>query len=286
MTRRSFSLAFSGAAVTAGAITAAAQDAVPPARKSRLKLGVTRGVFRNSGLSFEDMCKEAVKAGATGFDLVGTQDFPTLKKYGLIPTMVPGGGGTLPDALVRKENHDRVEKDMHAIIDICAAVGAPNLITFSGNRRGMADSEGMDNCVLFLNKVKAHAEDKGVTICMELLNSKVDHKDYMCDHSAWGVEMCRRVNSPRVKLLYDVYHMQIMEGDIIRTIRQNLQFFGHFHTGGNPGRNEIDDTQEINYRLVAKTLAELGYQGWVSHEYSPKRNWKESLDQANAIFTV
>ena len=152
----------------------------------------------------------------------------------------PGPGGTIPDALNRIENHDRLEKSMHAAIDEAAANGVPSIITFSGNRRGMNDAEGADNCVAFLNRVKAHAEDKGVNICMELLNSKVNHKDYMCDHTAWGVGVMKRVNSPRVKLLYDIYHLQIMEGDIARTIRENFQWIGHFHTGGNPGRHEID----------------------------------------------
>ena len=240
-------------------------------------------------MPFEDMCKEAARQGCVGFDLRGPQDWPTLKKYGLIPTMYPPGpGGTISDALNRKENHERLEKAMHAAIDESAANGVPNIITFSGNRRGMSDAEGADNCVLFLNKVKAHAEDKGINICMELLNSKVNHKDYMCDHTAWGVEMCKRVNSPRVKLLYDIYHLQIMEGDIVRTIKDNFQWLAHFHTGGNPGRNELDDTQELNYRFVAKTIADLGFTGYVAHEYSPARGRDaiQSLNQAMEIFDV
>jgi hydroxypyruvate isomerase len=152
----------------------------------------------------------------------------------------------------------------------------------------MADDQGADNCVAFLNRVKAQAEDKGVTICMELLNSKVNHKDYMCDHAAWGVGVMKRVNSPRVKLLYDIYHMQIMDGDICRTITENLQWIAHFHTGGVPGRHEIDDTQGLNYRFVAKTIADLGYTGYVAHEYSPApgHDPKESLKQAIEIMTV
>ncbi len=284
MTRRSLSRVLAGAA--AGISAAALAGAQTAPSKGRLKQGVTGGVFRNSGLSFEQQCKAAADMGFTGFDLRGPADFATIKKYGLIPTMVPGGGGTLPDALAKKANHDRIEKDMRAMIDVCAKEGCPNLITFSGNRKGMPDAEGMDNCVEFLNKVKAQAEDKGVTICMELLNSRVDHKDYMCDKSAWGVEMCKRVGSPRVKLLFDIYHMQIMEGDLMRSIKTNLQHFGHFHTAGNPGRNELDENQEINYRPIAILLAEMGYTGWVSHEYGPKKNWRDSLQQAYSIFTV
>ena len=150
-------------------------------------------------------------------------------------------------------------------------MACPNIITFSGNRNGMADAEGADNCVAFLNAVKAHAEDKQVTICMEYLNSKVNHKDYMFDHIAWGVDVMKRVNSPRVKILYDIYHAQIMDGDIVRNIRDHFQWIGHFHTGGNPGRHEIDDTQELNYRFIMQAIADLGYTGFVTHEYSPSQ---------------
>ncbi len=257
-------------------------------RKGRLKQCVTGGVFAGN-MPFEDRCREAARLGCVGFDLIGPKDWPTLKKYGLIPTMYPPGpGGTIPDALNRKENHERLEKSLHAAIDEAAANGVPNIITFSGNRRGMPDAEGADNCVAFLNKVKAHAEEKGINICMELLNSKVDHKDYMCDHTTWGADVCKRVNSPRVKLLYDIYHLQIMEGDICRTIKDNIQWIGHFHTGGNPGRHEIDDTQELNYRFVAKTIADLGFTGYVAHEYRPAqgRDAIQSLNQAMEIFDV
>lgn len=283
MTRREFI----PAAAAAAAVSASAQTDQPVVRKGRLKQCVTGGVFPRE-MPFEERCRHAARLGCKGFDLIGPKDWPTLKKYGLIPTMVPGGGGTIPDALNRKENHAAIEKAMHETIDLCAAAGAPNLITFSGNRRGQADAEGMDNIVLFLNKVKAHAEDKGITICMELLNSKVNHKDYQNDHTSFGVEVCKRVNSPRVKLLYDIYHLQIMEGDLVRTIRDNIQWLGHFHTGGNPGRNEIDETQEINYRFVAKAIADLGYQGYVAHEYSPAkgRDALKSLEQALEIFDV
>ena len=180
-----------------------------------------------------------------------------------------GAGGTIPDALNRTENHERLEKSLRAAIDEAAAAKVPNVITFSGNRRGMDDATGADNCVKFLDKIKAQAEDKGVTICMELLNSKVNHKDYMFDHMAWGVDVMRRVNSPRVKILYDIYHAQIMDGDIVRNIRDGFQWIGHFHTGGNPGRHDIDDTQELNYRFIMQAIADLNFTGFVGHEYSP-----------------
>jgi hydroxypyruvate isomerase len=245
------------------------QVAAPPKRKGRVKQGITRGVFARDA-NIEDCCRKAAALGIRGFDLIGPADWPTLKKYGLVPSMYPPGpGGTIPDALNRKENHDRLEKSMRAAIDESAANGVPNVITFSGNRRGMADAEGADNCVEFLNRIKAQAEDKGITICMEYLNSKVNHKDYMFDHIAWGVDVMKRVNSPRVKILFDIYHAQIMDGDIVRNIRDHFQWIGHFHTGGNPGRHEIDQTQELNYAFVMQAIVDLGYTGFVSHEYSP-----------------
>jgi len=248
---------------------ALAQTPQPVPRMGRIKQGVTRGVFAR-GMSMEDCCRAAAQAGIKGFDLIGPQDWPTLKKYGLTPSMYPPGpGGTIPVALNRKENHERLEASMHAALNESAANGVPNVITFSGNRMGMDDREGADNCVAFLNKIKAHAEDKSVTVCMEYLNSKVNHKDYMFDHIAWGVDVMKRVNSPRVKILFDIYHAQIMDGDIVHNIRDNFQWIGHFHTGGNPGRHDIDETQELNYRFIAQAIGDLNYTGFISHEYSP-----------------
>jgi len=254
----------------------------------RLKQCVTQGVF-GRGRSLEDACREAAKAGCYGFDLIGPKDWPLLKKYGLIPTMYPPGpGGTIASALNRTENHAVLEKSMHAAIDEAAANGVPNVITFSGNRNGMADAEGASHCVEFLNRVKAHAEDKGITICMEYLNSKVNHKDYMFDHIAWGVDVMKRVDSPRVKILFDIYHAQIMDGDIVRNIRDFFPWIGHFHTGGNPGRHEIDDTQELNYHFVAQAIADLNFSGYVAHEYSPAPGHDPiaSLAQAMKIIEV
>jgi hydroxypyruvate isomerase len=264
------------------------QVAAPPKRKGRIKQGITRGVFPRQ-TSIEDCCRQASQLGIRGFDLIGPADWPVLKKYGLVPSMYPPGpGGTIPDALNLKENHDRLEKSLRAAIDESAANGVPNVITFSGNRRGMADAEGADNCVDFLNKVKAQAEDKGITICMEYLNSKVNHKDYMFDHIAWGVDVMKRVNSPRVKILFDIYHAQIMDGDIVRNIRDHFQWIGHFHTGGNPGRHEIDQTQELNYPFVMQAIVDLGYTGFVSHEYSPSpgNDPVETLEKAIEICDV
>jgi hydroxypyruvate isomerase len=199
--------------------------------------------------------------------------------------MTPGAG-TIPNAWNRKENHDALEREMRENIERAAAAKVPNVITFSGNRRGMPDQEAKDNCVAGLNRVKRIAEDKGVTICMELLNSKVNHKDYQCDHTDWGVEVVKRVDSPRVKLLYDIYHMQIMEGDIIHTIRDNIQYIAHFHTGGVPGRHELDDTQELNWRTIAKAIADLNFQGFFAHEFVPVRDPTHSLEEAVKLCTV
>jgi hydroxypyruvate isomerase len=272
--------------------TAAAQNPAPATNAGRLKQCVTRGVF-GRGMSFEDTCREAARAGAKGYDLIGPNDWPTLKKYGLIPTMYPPGpGGTISDGINRPESHDALEKRMHTAIEESAANGVPSIIALSGTRKGMPDTEGADHSVAFFNRVKAHAEDRGVNICIEYLNSKVDHKDYMFDHIGWGVDVVKRVNSPRIKILFDIYHAQIMDGDIVRNIRDNIrdyfQWIGHFHTGGNPGRHEIDDTQELNYRFIAKSIADLGFSGYIAHEYSPApgRDPIASLNQAIGIFTV
>lgn len=273
MTRRSF-LPAAGAALAA----APPSQAQSVQRKGRLKQSVTRGCF-GKGMPLAEMCRNAARLGIKGFDLIGPEDWPVLKEHGLVPTMVPGGS-TIRDGINRIENHARIEPLHREAIEKTAAAGAPNVIILSGERKGISDEEGIENSVRFLNKVKALAEDKGVTICLELLNSKVNHPDYQCDHTSWGVEVCKRVNSPRVKLLYDIYHMQIMEGDIIRTIRENIQYIAHFHTAGVPGRHEIDDRQELNYRPVAQAIVDAGFTGYLAHEYSPTRDPLRSLEEA------
>jgi hydroxypyruvate isomerase len=282
MRRRDFLGAVTAPLVVGGMSAQEPQPAAPPARKGRIKQGVTRGVF-GRGASLEDSCREAARLGIKGFDLIGPDDWPTLKKYGLTPSMYPGPGGTIADALNRKENHAKLRATLDAAIDKAAANGVPNIITFSGNRNGMADAEGADNCVAFLDGIKAHAEDKQITICMEYLNSKVNHKDYMFDHITWGVDVIKRVNSPRVKILFDIYHAQIMDGDIVRNIRDFFPLIAHFHTGGNPGRHEIDDTQELNYRFVMQAIADLGFTGFVSHEYSPSQGHDAIKELEKAI---
>ena len=264
----------------------AARAAVAQTSTGRLKQGVCKGVFKGLNYQIEDMAREASRMGFHGIDLVGPETFPVLKQYGLMPTMV-GGGSKINAGINDPQYHSTIDKAMREAIDATAAFGAPNVIVLSGTRdTGISDEQGLDNCAKFLNNIKAHAEDKGVTICMELLNSKVNHPGYMCDHTAWGVEMCKRVNSPRVKLLYDIYHMQIMEGDIIRTIQDNFEYIGHFHTAGNPGRHEFDESQEIYYPPICRTIADLGYQGYFSHEYTPTREPLATLEKMKQICTV
>jgi len=277
MTRRSAFLAG-----TALAVGGASSRAASPAT-GRLKQSVARWCFAK--ISMDDLCRQSAEMGLAGIDLVDQKDWPTVKKYGLVSAMVTGCG-TIPDGFNRQENHDRLEKELRQNIAAAAALKLPNVITFSGNRRGMSDEEGKANCIAGLNRVKKIAEDAGVTLCMELLNSKVNHKDYMCDHTQWGVDVVKAVDSPRVKLLYDIYHMQIMEGDVISTIRQNIQYIGHFHTGGVPGRHELDDTQELQYRTIAKAIADLNYQGYFAHEFTPVKDPIPSLRQAVELCTV
>ena len=279
MTRRSWVQVVGAAGLTRVSV------AQPIARKGRLKQAATRGCF-GKGRTMEEIAREAARLGLKGLDLIGEKDWPILKKYGLLPTMVPAAGHGLTDGINRKERHDAIEPPFREMLIKAAEAGAPNIIVLSGNRRGMSDAEGAENCAAFLSRVKALAEDKGITICLELLNSKVNHPDYQCDHTAWGVEVMKRVNSPRVKLLYDIYHMQIMEGDLIRTIRQNIAYIGHFHTAGNPGRNEIDSSQELNYRAIALAIVDAGFTGYLAHEYGPRKDPLKSLAEAIEICDV
>jgi hydroxypyruvate isomerase len=254
-------------------------------RQGRIKQSLCRGVFSGLKLDLDGQCREAARLGSWGIDLVEPADFPILKKHGLIPTMV-NGGSEIKHGINDKENHARISARMSEAIKATAAGGAPNVIVLAGDRAGISDEQGMDNSVEFLNGLKALAEDQGVNLCMELLNSKVNHPGYMCDHTAWGVEVCKRVNSPRVKLLFDIYHMQIMEGDIIRTIRHNFQYLGHFHTAGNPGRHEFDNTQEMNYTGICKAIADLGFTDYVAHEYTPTKEPLETLDKMMRLCEV
>ncbi len=218
---------------------------------------------------FEDLCKAAKEIGLKSIELVGPEEWPILKKYGLTSALPWGAGLGIEKGFNDLQYHETLIKSYEEMIPKVAAAGYNTIICFSGNRNGKTDEEGWQNCAVALKKLMPTAEKHKVTMIMELLNSKVNHKDYQCDHTAWGVELCKRVGSERFKLLYDIYHMQIMEGDIIRTIKDNHQYIAHYHTGGNPGRHEIDETQEIYYPAVMKAILETGFKGYVAQEFVP-----------------
>ncbi|MDH4239751.1 MAG: TIM barrel protein [Phycisphaerae bacterium] len=251
-------------------------------KKGRINQSVSKWCYGK--FSLDELCAISNKMGIKAIDLLGPGDFPTVKKHGLLCSMISTHG--LGNGINRKENHEQCLAKIRDSIDAAAEYGFPNVITFPGNRRGMSDEEGIENSVIALKQVAGHAEKKKVTICIEYLNSKVNHKDYMFDKTAWGVEVCKKVGSERVKILYDIYHAQIMEGDIIRTIRDNKDYIGHYHTGGNPGRNEIDDTQELYYPAIMRAIADTGFKGYVAHEFVPKRDPLESLAYAVRICDV
>jgi len=247
-------------------------------RKGRIQQSVCRWCYQK--IDLDDLCAYSAHIGLKGIDLLNPDEYEIPRRYGLICTMGYAGAGDIKHALNRIENHAAIEAAFRTNIPLAAKSGVPNVITFSGNRMGMSDEEGAKNCVLGLNRVKKIAEDNGVIICVELLNSKVNHKDYMCDHTAWGVGVMQEVNSPNVKLLYDIYHMQIMEGDLIRTIQQNIQWLGHFHTGGVPGRHELNDQQEVQWDGVMRGILAANFKGYVAHEFIPTGDPLASLLQA------
>ena len=252
--------------------------------KKRIHQSACRWCYEK--IPLEDLCAYAAKIGLAGIDLLEPAEYEVPHKYGLICTMGYADGGTIADALNRTENHAAIEAGFRKNIPLAAKAGVPNVITFSGNRRGMSDEEGARNTVIGLNRVKKIAEDNGVTICVELLNSKVDHHDYMADHTAWGARVIEEVNSPHVKLLYDIYHMQIMEGDLIATIRKNIGCIGHFHTGGVPGRHELDGSQEVQWGAVMRAIADTGYKGYVAQEFVPTRDPLTSLREAAELCDI
>jgi hydroxypyruvate isomerase len=253
-------------------------QSVPVKRKGQIRQSVSRWCYKQ--IALDELCAYAAQIGLKGIDLLNPEEYEIPGRHGLVCSMGYAGGGEIVSAMNRVENHAKIEEGFRKYIPLAAKAGVPNVITFSGNRAGLSDDEGAKNTIAGLNRVKKIAEDYGVTICMELLNSKVDHKDYMCDHTAWGVQVVQAVNTPSVKLLYDIYHMQIMEGDMVRTIQQNIQWFGHFHTGGVPGRHELDGTQEVQWDGVMRGIAATNFHGYVAHEFVPTRDPLTSLRQA------
>jgi hydroxypyruvate isomerase len=222
-------------------------------------------------MTLEELCIEIKKIGFNAIDLVGPNNWHILQKHGVECSMCNGGDMGIVKGWNDPQNHEQLIKGYEEIIPQVSKAGYKNLIAFSGNRNGMDDETGLKNSAEGLKKIMATAEKHNVMIIMELLNSKVDHPDYMCDKSAWGIELCKMVDSPNLKLLYDIYHMQIMEGDLIRTIQRDHQYFGHYHTAGNPGRNEIDETQEIYYPPIVQAILDTGYKGYFCQEFIPKK---------------
>jgi hydroxypyruvate isomerase len=236
--------------------------------------------FANGKIEPDALLAGAARMGYEGVDLIEEALWPAAQRHGLAITAI-GGHATLEDGLNRKENAGRIKNELRENIAKARRWKIPILICFSGNRHGGADDEaGLDTCAKTLAGIAPEAADAGVILAMELLNSKVDHRGYQCDHTGWGVELCRRVNSPAVKLLYDIYHMQIMEGDIIRSIQAGHDYFAHYHTAGNPGRGQPDGTQEIHYPAVYRAIARTGYNGFVSHEFHPSGDPLDALKKA------
>ncbi len=259
-----------------GALTASHLRARAPEANGHIRQSICRWCYGR--IPLERLAAEAVKLGYRSIELIGPEEYKVIKPHGLTCGMVRCA--SIADGLNRVANHARIEAELRRHIDFAAAEGIPNVICMAGNRRGMSDEEGLENCAAGLKRVLPLSEKKKVTICMEGLNSRVDHKDYMYDHTEWGVRLAKKVGSPRFKLLYDIYHMQIMEGDVIRTIRQNKEFIAHYHTGGVPGRHEIDDSQELNYPAVVKAILDTGYEGFLGQEFIPVRDPFRSLEQA------
>lgn len=246
---------------------AADKNTTMPALKGNINHTVCRWCF--SSFTLDELCAAVKEMGLVGIDLVPPKDWPTLKKYGLVSTMCNGAEISLTKGWNDKQYHEQLIKNYTEHIDLVAAAGFKNLFCASGNRGTIDDETGLKNCVDGLKQVIGHAEKKGVVLTMELLNSKIDHKDYMCDRTPWGVELCKRIGSPNFKLLYDIYHMQIDEGDVIRTIRDYNVYFGHYHTAGVPGRHEIDETQELYYPAIMNEIKKTGFTGYVAQEFIP-----------------
>ncbi len=266
-------------------VAAQTRDAPSTPSRNRIKQSVARWCF--SKMPLADLCRAARAMDLKAIDLLGEDEWQTAKDYGLVCSMGWAPNDiTISDGLNNRANHDRIIAALTRLVPKAAKANVPNVIAFFGNRRGISDREGIDNCVAGLNRVKRIAEDAGVTICIELLNSKVDHKDYQGDHTPFGVEVMKAVGSPRVKLLYDIYHMQIMEGDVIRTIRDNHQYIGHYHTAGVPGRHELDATQELNYRPICEAILATGFTGYLAHEFIPQRDPIASLREAATLCNV
>lgn len=273
-----------GTVAMAGAVGAALPDSASAVKApGRLRQSVARWCFSSTPIA--ELCSLVKSLGMVGVDLLGPEEWHVPKQYGLECTM-GNSFGTIPTGFNRPAHHDKLVADGEAYIPRAAAAGVKKIVVFSGNKAGLSDGEGIANCVAGLKRLMPTAERHGVVLCMEMLNSKVDHKDYHADHTAWAVEVAKGVNSASFRLLYDIYHMQVMEGDVIATIKDNLPWIAHFHTAGVPGRNEIDSAQELNYRGIAQYIAGTNFSGVFAHEFMPKRAAAGSLKEAVELCTV
>jgi len=257
-----------------------------PAVAGRLKQSVSRWPY--SRIPLPDFCKACKAMGIVAIDLLQPEDWPVVRDAGLVCSMgyPTKRNDFIPTGFNDPRNHPMLLRELETTIPLAAKAGVPNVIAMFGNRNGRSDADAIAACVAGLRAIKPLAEEQGVTVCVELLNSKVDHQGYQGDHTAFGAAVMQQVGSPRVKLLYDIYHMQIMEGDVIRTIRTNSAYLGHFHTGGVPGRHELDDSQELNWHAVARAIADTGFSGYIAHEFVPTREPLVSLREAVQICTV
>jgi hydroxypyruvate isomerase len=283
-------VAGSAALMGATSVLPAFSSSDKPSKKLKLKGNINHSVcqWTYNFISVEELCKVVKDTGFAAIDLIGPKDWPTLQKYGIYSSMCYHGGNvSLTNGFNNPAYHELLVKEYSEVIPLMVKAGYKDVICFSGSRNGMDEETGLKNCVEALRKVLPLAEKSGITIHMELLNSKVDHKDYMCDNHKWGVELCRRVGSENFKLLYDIYHMQIDEGDVIRTIRENVAHFGHYHTGGVPGRHEIDESQELYYPAIMQAIIATGFKGYVAQEFIPAASDKiASLRKAIEICDV
>jgi hydroxypyruvate isomerase len=262
----------------------AAPEPAPVPRRNRIHQSVARWCYQQ--IPLDQLCAAAAQMGLKGVDLLQPEEYEVPRHYGLVCSMGYAGGGQINKGLNRVENHEAIEAGLRKNLPIAAKAGVPNVITFSGNRDGLSDEEGARNTIVGLRRLRSMVEDSGLTLCLELLNSKVNHPGYMCDHTAWGVRVMEEVGSPNIRLLYDIYHMQIMEGDLIDTIRVHGNWIGHYHTGGVPGRHELNDTQEVNWAGVMRGIAATGYKGYVAHEFVPSEDPLTSLRKAADLCDV
>ena len=267
-------------------VTAPGEQRSSSRSPGHLKQSVSRWPYGQ--IPFRDFCRAAAAMGLSGVDLLAQEDWERVREYGLVCSM---GYPTKRQDFIETgfndpANHPMLLRELESAIPLAARHGVRNVIAMFGNRRGRGDAKAIASCVAGLDHIKALAEEHRVTVCLELLNSKVDHPDYQGDHTGFGVAVVRAVGSPSVRLLYDIYHMQIMEGDVIRTIRDNREHIAHFHTGGVPGRHELDDTQELNWRAIAKAIADTAFTGYVAHEFIPTRDPLTSLREAIAVCSV